>query len=137
KGFVTLHPNDVFVRKPDVLFPERTSKKRNNNRPNLSEIQKSQTSLPNKNLKQKRDDDFDGEQTEEESIFDVLPSGFAYDHQLLMYLDLMETTKPFLVNTIRVPALPTLLLYCREVDTNADISRFVTSVSIFKSYCHY
>ncbi|VDP15670.1 unnamed protein product [Schistosoma margrebowiei] len=125
KGFVTLHPNDVFVRKPDVLFPERTSKKRNNNRPNLSKIQKSQTSLPNKNLKQKRDDDFDGEQTEEESILDVLPSGFAYDHQLLMYLDLMETTKPFLVNTIRVPALPTLLLYCREVDTNADISRIV------------
>lgn len=86
KGFVTLHPNDVFVRKPDVLFPERTSKKRNNNRPNLSKIQNSQTSLPNKNLKQKRDDDFDDEQTEEESILDVLPSGFAYDHQLLMYL---------------------------------------------------
>ncbi|CAI2726395.1 unnamed protein product [Schistosoma spindalis] len=125
KGFVTLHPNDVFVRKPDVLFPERTSKKRNNNHPNLSKIQKSQTLLPDKNSKQKTDDDFDGEQTEEESIADVLPSGFAYDHQLLMYLDLMETTKPFLVNTIRVPALPTLLLYCREVDTNADISRIV------------
>ncbi|CAH8511183.1 unnamed protein product, partial [Schistosoma rodhaini] len=125
KGFVTLHPNDVFVRKPDVLFPERNLKKRNNNHPNVSKVQKSQTSLSNKNSKQSRDDDFDDEQTEEENIPEVLPSGFAYDHQLLMYLDLMETTKPFLVNTIRVPALPTLLLYCREVDTNADISRIV------------
>ncbi|CAH8527620.1 unnamed protein product [Schistosoma rodhaini] len=125
KGFVTLHPNDVFVRKPDVLFPERNLKKRNNNHPNVSKVQKSQTSLSNKNPKQSRDDDFDDEQTEEENIPEVLPSGFAYDHQLLMYLDLMETTKPFLVNTIRVPALPTLLLYCREVDTNSDISRIV------------
>ncbi|XP_018650270.1 putative atp-dependent RNA helicase [Schistosoma mansoni] len=90
-----------------------------------TKVQKSQTSLSNKNSKQSRDDDFDDEQTEEENIPEVLPSGFAYDHQLLMYLDLMETTKPFLVNTIRVPALPTLLLYCREVDTNADISRIV------------
>lgn len=36
----------------------------------------------------------------------------------------METTKPFLVNTIRVPALPTLLLNSREIDTNANATRF-------------
>ncbi|KAK4469233.1 hypothetical protein MN116_006806 [Schistosoma mekongi] len=119
KGFVTLHPNDVFVRKPDVLFPERT--------PNVSKTKKLQTSL-NKDSEKRRKYDDDGdneEEEEEEGASDVLPSGFAYDHQILTYLDLMETTKPFLINTIRVPALPTLLLFCREVDTNADISRIV------------
>ncbi|KAH8859713.1 putative ATP-dependent RNA helicase DHX34 [Schistosoma japonicum] len=115
KGFVTLHPNDVFVRKPDVLFPERT--------PNVSTRKKLQASL-NKDSKKRQKYDDDNEE-EEEGAPDVLPSGFAYDHQILTYLDLMETTKPFLINTIRVPALPTLLLFCREVDTNADISRIV------------
>ncbi|CAH8840102.1 unnamed protein product [Trichobilharzia szidati] len=119
KGFVMLHPNDVFVRQPDVLFPERTSKRWNNNK-KVSNTKPAQVSRQ-EDLEEGDDlDDGDEENTPE-----TLPSGFAYDHQLLVYLDLMETTKPFLVNTIRVPALPTLLLYCREVDTNANISRIV------------
>ncbi|OON18972.1 helicase protein [Opisthorchis viverrini] len=93
KGFVTLNPNDVFVRHPDVLFPD----------PKLREKTASI----------------------HDSSSDSLPSGYASDHQLLMYLDLMETTKPFLVNTIRVPALPTLLLYCREIDTDSTATRLV------------
>ncbi|KAG5452072.1 DEAH (Asp-Glu-Ala-His) box polypeptide 34 [Clonorchis sinensis] len=93
KGFVTLNPNDVFVRHPDVLFPD----------PKLREKTASIR----------------------DSSSDSLPSGYACDHQLLMYLDLMETTKPFLVSTIRVPALPTLLLYCREIDTNSTATRLV------------
>ncbi|CAH8840099.1 unnamed protein product [Trichobilharzia szidati] len=119
KGFVMLHPNDVFVRQPDVLFPERTSKRWNNNK-KVSNTKPAQVSRQ-EDLEEGDDLD-DGE---EENTPETLPSGFAYDHQLLVYLDLMETTKPFLVNTIRVPALPTLLLYCREVDTNANISRIV------------
>ncbi|KAA3679567.1 ATP-dependent RNA helicase DHX34 [Paragonimus westermani] len=95
KGFVSLHPNDVFVRNPDVLFSDSTRK-------------------PDINKKAKMEDDLP-----------ILPSGYAWDHQLLMYLDIMETTKPFLVNTLRVPVLPTLLLYAREVDTNANASRIV------------
>ncbi|KAF6778768.1 hypothetical protein AHF37_01896 [Paragonimus kellicotti] len=95
KGFVSLHPNDVFVRNPDVLFSDSIHK-------------------PGTNTKTKVEDDRS-----------VLPSGYAWNHQLLMYLDVMETTKPFLVNTLRVPVLPTLLLYAREVDTNANASRIV------------
>ncbi|KAF7233194.1 hypothetical protein EG68_06116 [Paragonimus skrjabini miyazakii] len=95
KGFVSLHPNDVFVRNPDVLFSDSTHKS-------------------GVNTKTKMEDDGS-----------VLPSGYAWDHQLLMYLDVMETTKPFLVNTLRVPVLPTLLLYAREIDTNANASRIV------------
>ncbi|THD24726.1 ATP dependent RNA helicase DHX34 [Fasciola hepatica] len=90
KGFVTLHPNDVFVRNPDVLFPKTKCQL--------------ETEEPPKSTK---------------------ALTYSSDHQLLMYLDLMETTRPFLVNTMHVPALPTLLLYCREVDTNEDATRIV------------
>nr|CAH8840474.1 unnamed protein product [Trichobilharzia regenti] len=119
KGFVMLHPNDVFVRQPDVLFPESTSKRWNNNK------KASNTKSVQISRQEDLEEGDDPDDCEEEDTPETLPSGFAYDHQLLVYLDLMETTKPFLVNTIRVPALPTLLLYCREVDTNADISRIV------------
>ncbi|XP_025264487.1 probable ATP-dependent RNA helicase DHX34 [Camponotus floridanus] len=39
-------------------------------------------------------------------------------HQILAYLSLLETTKPYLVNTLRMPAAQTLLLFAREIDTN-------------------
>lgn len=32
-------------------------------------------------------------------------------HQLLCYLSLLETTKPYLMNTLRMPAAQTLLLF--------------------------
>ncbi|CAH8494260.1 unnamed protein product [Heterobilharzia americana] len=126
KGFVMLHPNDVFVRKPDVLFPERTSERWHHKK--VVKTKKPKVSVNSSNSRKQEEDEDDVNQennSDDESTPAALPSGFAYDHQLLVYLDLMETTKPFLVNTIRIPALPTLLLYCREVDTNADISRIV------------
>ncbi|XP_015123362.1 probable ATP-dependent RNA helicase DHX34 isoform X1 [Diachasma alloeum] len=43
-------------------------------------------------------------------------------HQLLAYLSLLETTKPYLVNTLRMPAAQTLLLFSQEIDTNSVIS---------------
>ena len=43
---------------------------------------------------------------------------------LAVQRDLLETTKPFLVNTIRVPALSTLLLNAREIDTNSNATRY-------------
>lgn len=43
-------------------------------------------------------------------------------HQMLAYLSLLETTKPYLVNTLRVPAAQTLLLFAREIDTNGTCS---------------
>lgn len=35
---------------------------------------------------------------------------------------LLETTKPYLVNTLRMPAAQTLLLFAREIDTNSIFS---------------
>ncbi|XP_072767032.1 probable ATP-dependent RNA helicase DHX34 [Anoplolepis gracilipes] len=43
-------------------------------------------------------------------------------HQILVYLSLLETTKPYLVNTLRMPAAQTLLLFAREIDTNSIFS---------------
>ena len=47
------------------------------------------------------------------------------NYQLLAYVSLLETTKPYLVNAMRVPALQTLLLFAQSLDTNADLTRFV------------
>jgi len=46
-------------------------------------------------------------------------------HQLVAFTSLVETTKPYLVGAMRVPALPALLLFAQSVDTNADSSRLV------------
>ena len=46
-------------------------------------------------------------------------------HQLIAFTSLVETTKPYLVGAMRVPALPALLLFAQSVDTNADCSRLV------------
>ncbi|XP_066278325.1 probable ATP-dependent RNA helicase DHX34 [Branchiostoma lanceolatum] len=47
-------------------------------------------------------------------------------HQLLAYTSLLETNKPYLVNTMRIPALQTLMLYAHCLDTNQDCTRIVS-----------
>ncbi|XP_050561836.1 probable ATP-dependent RNA helicase DHX34 isoform X2 [Spodoptera frugiperda] len=39
-------------------------------------------------------------------------------HQILCYLSLLETTKPYIVNSMRMPAAQTLLLLAHSIDTN-------------------
>ncbi|NWY63238.1 DHX34 helicase, partial [Chionis minor] len=75
--------------------------------------------------------------------------GLSRHHQLLAFLSLLETTKPYLVNCVRIPALhvspslpssssqpsrslhpskppfQALLLFSRSLDTNSDCSRLV------------
>ncbi|XP_028921035.1 probable ATP-dependent RNA helicase DHX34 isoform X1 [Ornithorhynchus anatinus] len=51
--------------------------------------------------------------------------GKSSQHQLLAFVSLLETTKPYLVNCVRVPALQALLLFSRCLDTNGDCSRIV------------
>ncbi|XP_003459180.1 putative ATP-dependent RNA helicase DHX34 [Oreochromis niloticus] len=46
-------------------------------------------------------------------------------HQLLAFVTLLETNKPYLSNCVRVPALQALLLVANTVDTNADCTRLV------------
>nr|XP_046245750.1 probable ATP-dependent RNA helicase DHX34 [Scatophagus argus] len=46
-------------------------------------------------------------------------------HQLLAFVTLLETNKPYLTNCVRVPALQTLMLVANSVDSNADCTRLV------------
>ena len=46
-------------------------------------------------------------------------------HQLLVYLTLLETTKPYLTASLRMPALPTLFLFCHSIDTSTTMDRVV------------
>ncbi|NXK00358.1 DHX34 helicase, partial [Corythaixoides concolor] len=51
--------------------------------------------------------------------------GLSCHHQLLAFVSLLETNKPYLVSCVRVPALQSLLLFSRSLDTDADCSRLV------------
>ncbi|XP_045450115.1 probable ATP-dependent RNA helicase DHX34 [Melitaea cinxia] len=46
-------------------------------------------------------------------------------HQMLCYLSLLETTKPYIVNSMRMPAAQTLLLLAHSIDTNIGFTRLV------------
>lgn len=46
-------------------------------------------------------------------------------HQLLTFLSLLETTKPYLVGSMRVPTLQTVLLFSNSLDTNQDLKRII------------
>ncbi|BFY97868.1 hypothetical protein BsWGS_00907 [Bradybaena similaris] len=47
-------------------------------------------------------------------------------HELLAYVSLLETNnKPYLVNTMRVPALQTVTLFSNSIDTNAECTRLI------------
>ncbi|KAL7870640.1 hypothetical protein SRHO_G00081370 [Serrasalmus rhombeus] len=60
----------------------------------------------------------------EESKFGA-DKGQSNRHQLLAFVTLLETNKPYLSNCVRVPALQTLLLVANSIDSNADCSRLV------------
>uniref|UniRef100_A0AAY4DCZ2 DEAH (Asp-Glu-Ala-His) box polypeptide 34 n=1 Tax=Denticeps clupeoides TaxID=299321 RepID=A0AAY4DCZ2_9TELE len=51
--------------------------------------------------------------------------GQSSRHQLLAFVTLLETNKPYVSNCVRVPALQALLLVANSVDSNADCTRMV------------
>lgn len=51
--------------------------------------------------------------------------GQSNRHQLLAFVTLLETNKPYLSNCVRVPALQALLLVANSVNSNADCTRLV------------
>ncbi|KAG5680272.1 hypothetical protein PVAND_009791 [Polypedilum vanderplanki] len=46
-------------------------------------------------------------------------------HQIICYLSILETTKPYLMNSMRMPAAQTLLLFAQEIDCNLTFSRII------------
>ncbi|CAH0381764.1 unnamed protein product [Bemisia tabaci] len=67
----------------------------------------------------------------EAEIEDINAEGFSAKypvstrHQLLCFMSLLETTKPFLVNTLRIPAAHSLLLFSLELHTSNNFSKIV------------
>ncbi|KAB5574991.1 hypothetical protein PHYPO_G00215530 [Pangasianodon hypophthalmus] len=51
--------------------------------------------------------------------------GQSNGHQLLAFVTLLETNKPYVSNCVRVPALQVLLLVANSIDSNADCTRLV------------
>ncbi|XP_045775996.1 probable ATP-dependent RNA helicase DHX34 isoform X1 [Maniola jurtina] len=57
-------------------------------------------------------------------------------HQLLCYLSLLETTKPYIVNSMRMPAAQTLLLLAHSIDTNMGFTRLVCDSWLLLEFPH-
>ncbi|XP_050349879.1 probable ATP-dependent RNA helicase DHX34 [Nymphalis io] len=70
-------------------------------------------------------------QLTEADIQTDLPQGYknrlplSAKHQILCYLSLLETTKPYIVNSMRMPAAQTLLLLAHSIDTNFGFTRIL------------
>lgn len=45
--------------------------------------------------------------------------------ELLAYVSLLETNKPYIMNSMRVPMLQTMLLFSCSIDTNSDCTRVI------------
>uniref|UniRef100_T1GNX7 DEAD-box helicase OB fold domain-containing protein n=1 Tax=Megaselia scalaris TaxID=36166 RepID=T1GNX7_MEGSC len=46
-------------------------------------------------------------------------------HQVLCYQNLLETSRPYLMNSVRMPAAQTLLLFSFSIDTNSSVTNVV------------
>lgn len=64
-----------------------------------------------------------------ESDIEIPPDGYyskrplSSKHQMLCYLSLLETTKPYLMNEIRMPIAQTLMLFGHCIETNSSFTR--------------
>ncbi|TPX59428.1 hypothetical protein PhCBS80983_g02487 [Powellomyces hirtus] len=49
----------------------------------------------------------------------------SYVTEMLCYVELLETNKPYLINVLRVPALGACLLFAKSIDVSPDVKHFV------------
>lgn len=95
KRFLSMHPTSVFASNPDLLFPKQME-----SISATSDVAASHTATTTK----------DGSKETLDSLHAQLVRG----SELLCYLELLETTKPYLCNVFRVPALPACLLFSKK-----------------------
>ncbi|KAJ3378304.1 DEAH (Asp-Glu-Ala-His) box polypeptide 34, partial [Lobulomyces angularis] len=99
KRFISMHPTSVFYYKPEIIF----------NCPNEDE-----TNV----IEEERND------TEVETLKTIhapSPKG----SEILVYLSLLETTKPYLTNVFRVSAMPACLLFCQAIKISTDFKDII------------
>ncbi|KAI3636076.1 hypothetical protein MIR68_005957 [Amoeboaphelidium protococcarum] len=69
-------------------------------------------------------DSLDKRSSEGSSIQQQFPNQ-QVQHEILCYLNVLETRRPFLVNVYKAAALQTLLLFCQSIDPNTALSHVV------------
>ncbi|KAJ1557203.1 DEAH (Asp-Glu-Ala-His) box polypeptide 34 [Nowakowskiella sp. JEL0078] len=93
KRFVMMHPTSVFTYKPELL----------------NEQQIGTTPV------------FGQTSSKEDETLETIQEQRPKITELLCFVELMETNKPYLMNVLRVPALPGCLLFARSIDLTPDL----------------
>jgi hypothetical protein len=57
--------------------------------------------------------------------------------ELLCFMEILETNKPYMVNPFRVPALPVCILISRKVDISFDFKHFIIDDWIHLQFNHF
>lgn len=96
KQYLMLHPTCVFVSQPDLLTAIHV-------KPSASVVRSEKMVKDSRHF---HDD-------------------IRNDHELMSYVSLLETRKPYVMTVMRVPCLQTLLLFGRGIDSNVDCTRLV------------
>ncbi|KAJ3394728.1 DEAH (Asp-Glu-Ala-His) box polypeptide 34 [Entophlyctis sp. JEL0112] len=98
KRFVKMLPTSVFAAKPELLHPKET-------------------------VIAAEPRDGDESDKRRETLESIRPKRII--NELICYLDLVETNKPYLTNVIRVPAAPVCLLFAHRLDVNHDLTHVI------------
>ncbi|KAI3661037.1 hypothetical protein MP638_004072 [Amoeboaphelidium occidentale] len=111
KRFVMIHPSSIYYTHPEYLQFSRVSRVIEHStirsQQEMSKALEGEADLGNsKSSKTKKKADV------------IVP-------EFLCFLQLMEITKPYLINNFSVPALASCLLFGRQIDTNGDLSVIV------------
>ena len=65
------------------------------------------------------------QESEDDTPRKVVEGQFVESKEILAYVSLLETNKAYIMNAMRIPALQTLLLLSRNLDTNSDCTRII------------
>ncbi|KAJ3073573.1 DEAH (Asp-Glu-Ala-His) box polypeptide 34 [Podochytrium sp. JEL0797] len=99
KRFVKMLPTSVFCMKPELLHPKQ---------------------LPTAPPPPPQSTD---QEPPKETLDSIRPK--QQTTELLCYLELLETNKPYLTNVLRVPAVPICLLFAHRLDINHDMTHVI------------
>ncbi|XP_058051146.1 probable ATP-dependent RNA helicase DHX34 isoform X2 [Ahaetulla prasina] len=124
KAGLVLHPTSVFADAPELLHSDSKASKDPAGGPSRAGIRLFQ-SLGRMGRGFQRDLRL-SEGPEGVTLLPTDAKERMISHpQVLSFVSLLETHKPYLVNCLRLPALQVLLLLARSLDTNADCTRIV------------
>ncbi|CAH2313941.1 probable ATP-dependent RNA helicase DHX34 [Pelobates cultripes] len=102
KQGIVVHPTSVFSSNPEILHVDSGQEE-------MTVAEETSVDKEGKKL----------------NPLDSRRKGQSTKHQIVGFVSLLETNKPYLVNCMRLPALQGFLLLSRSLDTSADCCRIV------------